>query len=191
MRREQDANRLVLGEEYTPYANAKIKTNVVKARSHDIVLYDHIQWWFHVNTSKGTKSGSSDNWTYHVNLHEHACTCGKTLIYGFPCNRILAACHFCSIDFRSLVQHYYSMQSYYNTWALLFHLIFNVHEWPPYDGPIIMPSESMKCVSSGWPKSSRLHNEMNVRKTKTSITCELCKQSSHDHLSCQNRNKAD
>ena len=63
----------------------------------------------------------------------------KHFIYGFPCNHILAACHFRSVDFRSLVQHYYSTQSYYNSWASLFHPIFNVYEWPPYDGLIIVP----------------------------------------------------
>ena len=43
VRREQCANRLASNEEYTPYADAKIKANVVKAGSHEIVLYDHIQ----------------------------------------------------------------------------------------------------------------------------------------------------
>ena len=52
-----------------------------------------------------------------INLHEHACICGKTLVYRFSCNQILTTCHFCSIDFRPLVQHYYSTKSYYNTWA--------------------------------------------------------------------------
>ncbi|RVW50294.1 Serine/threonine-protein phosphatase 7 long form-like [Vitis vinifera] len=164
------ANRLASNEEYTPYVDAKIKANVVKAGSHEIVLYDHIRGQFHVKTNKGTKSSSTRGRTYRINLQEYACTCGKTLIYGFPCSHILAACHFRSVDFRPLVQHYYSTQSYYNSWAPLFHPIFNVYEWPPYDGPIIMPSESMKRASSGRPKSSRLHNEMDVREGKTSIT---------------------
>ncbi|RVW66259.1 hypothetical protein CK203_066390 [Vitis vinifera] len=43
VRRKQCANRLASNEEYTPYVDAKIKANVVKARSHEIVLYDHIQ----------------------------------------------------------------------------------------------------------------------------------------------------
>ena len=144
-----------------------------------------------MKTRRGTKSSSTSGRTYRVNLHEHACTCGKTLIYGFPCSHILAACHFHSIDCKPLVQHYYNTQSYYNTWAPLFHPIFNVYEWPPYDGPIIMPSESMKRASSGRPKSSRLHNEMNVREGKTSITCGLCKQSGHNRHSCQNSNRVD
>ncbi|RVW94352.1 Serine/threonine-protein phosphatase 7 long form-like [Vitis vinifera] len=170
VRREQGANRLASNEEYTPYVDAKIKANVVKAGSHEIVLYDHIRGQFHVKTNKGTKSSSTRGRTYRINLQEYACTCGKTLIYGFPCSHILAACHFRSVDFRPLVQHYYSTQSYYNSWAPLFHPIFNVYEWPPYDGLIIVPSESMKRASSGRPKSSRLHNEMDVREGKTSIT---------------------
>ncbi|RVW36159.1 hypothetical protein CK203_079632 [Vitis vinifera] len=147
--REQGANRLASNEEYTPYVDAKIKANVVKAGSHEIVLYDHIRGQFHVKTNKGTKSSSTRGRTYRINLQEYACTCGKTLIYGFPCSHILAACHFRSVDFRPLVQHYYSTQSYYNSWAPLFHPIFNVYEWPPYDGPIIVPAESMKRASSG------------------------------------------
>ena len=126
MRREQGANRLASNEEYTPYVDAKIKVNVVKSISHEIVLYDHIQGQFHVKTNRGTKNSSTGGQTYHVNLHEYACTCGKTLIYGFSCSHILEACHFCSIDCRPLVQHYYNTQSYYNTWAPLFHPIFNV-----------------------------------------------------------------
>ena len=34
-----------------------------------------------------------------------------------------------------------------------------------------MPSESMKRTSRGHPKSTHLHNEMDVRKGKTTITC--------------------
>ena len=149
MRKEQGVNRLTSNEGYTPCVDAKIKANVVKVGSHEIALYDHIQGRFHVKTNRGTKSSSTGGRTYRVTLQEYACMCGKTLIYGFPCSHILEACHFCSIDCRPLVQHYYNTQSYYNTWAPLFHLIFNVYEWSPYDGPIIMPSESMKCASSG------------------------------------------
>ena len=43
VRREQGVNRLDSNEKYTSYVDAKIKANVVKAGSHEIVLYDHIQ----------------------------------------------------------------------------------------------------------------------------------------------------
>ena len=117
-----------------------------------------------MKTSRGTKNSSSGGQTFHINLHEHAYTYGKTLIYGFPCSHILAACHFHSIDFRSLVQYNYNTLSYYNTRAALFHFIFNMYEWPLYNGSIIMPFESMKRISNGRPKSSHLHNEMDIRK---------------------------
>ena len=41
-RREQGANRLTSDEQYTRYVDAQIKAHVVKARSMEIVLYDHI-----------------------------------------------------------------------------------------------------------------------------------------------------
>ena len=93
--------------------------------------------------------------------------------------------------FRSFVQGYYSTQSYYDTWATLFHPIFNEYEWPPYDGPTIVPSESMKHTSHGRPKSTHFHNEMDVSEGKTTITHGLCKQPSHNCQSCQNKNQVD
>ena len=51
-----------------------------------------------------------------------------------------------------------------------------------------MPADSMKRVSDGRPKSTRLHNEMDVRKGKTSATCGLCKQSGHNRRFCPNKN---
>ena len=41
-RREQGANILASDKQYTPYVDAQIKAHVVKARSMEIVLYDHI-----------------------------------------------------------------------------------------------------------------------------------------------------
>ena len=168
-------------EQYTSYIDAKIKAHVVKARSFEIVLYNYNQRQFHVKSKRGQ--------THRLNLHDHKFTYGKTLIYGFPCSHIIVACQFRFLNFRSFVQGYYSNQSYYDTWETLFHPIFDEYEWLPYDGPTIVPSESMKRTSRGRPKSTRLHNEMEVREGKTTITCGLCKQPGHNRRSCQNRSK--
>ena len=147
----------------------------------EIVLYDHVQGRFHVKSRKVR--------THRLNLHDKICTCGKTLIYGFPCSHIIAACQHRCVDFRFFVEAYYTTQSYYYTWASLFHPIFNEDEWPLYDGPTIIPLESMKRIGSGRPKSTRLHNEMDVREGKTTITCGLCKQQGHNRRSSKNKNQ--
>ena len=125
---------------------------MVKVGSFEIVLYDHNQGRFHVKLKRGQ--------THRLNLHDYKCTYGKTLIYGFRCSHIIAACQFRSIDLQSFVQGYYNTKSYYDTWATLFHLIFDEYEWPPYKGPTIVSSKSMKHTSHRHPKSTRLHNEM-------------------------------
>ena len=121
-----------------------LRGHVVKTGSMEIVLYDHIQGRFHVKSKSGR--------THRLNLHDKKCTCGKTLIYGFPCSHIMAACQHRCVDFRLFVQGYCTTQSYYDTWASLFHPIFNEDEWPLYDGPTIVPLESMKRIGSGRPK---------------------------------------
>ena len=55
-------------------------------------------------------------------------------------------------------------------------------------GPVIVLADSMKRVSGGRPKSTHLHNEMDVREGKTLVTCGLCKQSGHNRRSCPNKN---
>ena len=127
--------------------------------------------------------------TIRVYLRVLQCTCGKILIYGFRCSHIIAACQHQCVDFRLFVQGYYTTQSYYDTWASLFHPIFNEDELALYDGPTIVPHESMKRIGSGRPKSTWLHNEMDVRVGKTNITCGLCKQPGHNRRSCKNINQ--
>ena len=100
VRREQGAERLTSDEQFTPYVDAQIQDRVVKAGSMEIVLYDHIQGKFHVKSRSGR--------IHHFNLNEKKCTCGKTLIYGFSCSHIIAACHHRCVDFRLFVQGYYT-----------------------------------------------------------------------------------
>ena len=106
-RREQGYNILSSNEQYTPYVDAKIKAHVVKDGSFELVLYDHNQGQFHVKSKRGR--------THRLNLHDHKCTCDKTLIYGFPYSHIIAACQFRTVDFLLFVQGYYNTQLYYDT----------------------------------------------------------------------------
>ena len=46
------------------------------------------------------------------------------------------------------MQGYYNTKSYYDTWASLFHPIYDEEEWPLYDGPTIVAPESMKHIGS-------------------------------------------
>ena len=87
------------------------------------------------------------------------------------------------------MEGYYTTQSYYDTWVSLFHSIFNEDESPLYDSPTIVLPKSMKRMGNGHPRSTRLHNEMDIREGKTTITSGLCKQLGHNRRSCKNRNQ--
>ena len=180
-RRELGANRLTSADRFTLYVDAQIQARVVKACSMEIMLYDHVQGLFHVKSRRGR--------THRLNLHEKKCTCGKTLIYGFLCRHMIAGCQHRCVDFRLFVEGYYTTQSYYDTWASLFHPIFNEDEWLLYGGPTIVPLDSMQRMGSVRLRSNWLHNEMDVREGKTPITCGLCKQLGHKRRSCKNRNQ--
>ena len=91
-RREQGAARLASDEQFTPYVDAQTQSRVVKAGSMEIVLYDHLQGRFHVKSRGGR--------IHHLNLSDKKCSCGKTLIYGFPYSHVIAACQHRCVDFR-------------------------------------------------------------------------------------------
>ena len=91
VRRELSANRLASDEQFTPYIDAQIQGRAVKAGSMEIVLYNHVQGQFHVKLRSGR--------THRLNLHNKNCTCGKTLVYGFPCSHIIATCQHRCVDF--------------------------------------------------------------------------------------------
>ena len=103
VRREHGANRLASGEEFTPHIDIRIKAKVVKAGSHEVLLYDHVAGRFHVKTKHSIGSSNRKPRTYHVTLQTGFCTCNKTLLLGFPCLHILIACHCRVIDFRQFV----------------------------------------------------------------------------------------
>ena len=62
VRREQGANKLASDEQFTSYVDAQIQGRVFNAGLKEIVLYDHIQDRFHVN--------SSSSRTHRLNLHD-------------------------------------------------------------------------------------------------------------------------
>ena len=138
-------------------------------------MYDHVEGRFHVKTRHSIGRSNRKPRTYHVNLQTRSCTCNKTLLLRFPCSHILVACHCWSIDFRQFVQGYYTTHAYLSTWAPLFYPIFDKLEWSQYNGPIIIPSDLMKRITSSQSKSNRLYNEMDARETRTPQICGLCK----------------
>ena len=121
-----------------------MKAKVVKVGSDEVVLYDHVARRFHVKTRHSIGSSNRKPCTYHVTLQTGSCTYNKTLLLGFPCSHILAACHCRAIDFRQFVQGYYTTRVYLSIWVSLFYPIFDELKWPQYNRPIIVPSDSMK-----------------------------------------------
>ena len=103
VRREHGANWLASSEEFTPHIDTRIKAKVVKAGSHEVLLYDHVAGRFHVKTKHSIGRSNRKPRTYHVTLQTGSCTCNKTLLLGCPCLHILVACHCRVIDFRQFV----------------------------------------------------------------------------------------
>ena len=99
----------------------------------------------------------------------------------------MAACQYISLDYTAHVQNWYFITTYQMTWAPLFHPIPDQAYWPPADEMILVPSDSMKRTSKGRPKSTRLHNEMDIREGRGTVRCSNCKQEGHNKTTCPNK----
>ena len=73
-----------IGQKFTPHIDTRIKAKVVKAGSHEVLLYDHVAGRFHVKTKHSIGRSNRKPRTYHVTLQTGSCTCNKNTFVRIP-----------------------------------------------------------------------------------------------------------
>ncbi|XP_027158043.1 uncharacterized protein LOC113759665 [Coffea eugenioides] len=184
IRRQLAVQRSVSGQSFTPFVDGKISSYGIKAGRHEIVLFNRATGSFSIKIGRSPINKRKGARVQVVKLNEKHCSCQRWQIFGFPCSHVIAVCQYCSLDYKALVQNWYSPSTYGRTWAPLFHPIPGKSYWPPEEDIVLIPRDVMKRTTKGRPKSTRLHNEMDAREGQTKGTCSLCKQKGHNKRRC-------
>ncbi|KAL6560408.1 hypothetical protein OROGR_003967 [Orobanche gracilis] len=188
IRRQLGAERIASGNNFTPFVDAKIISNGVKASRHEVILFNRSAGTFSIRTGRSVTNNRKGNNVQIVKLKENFCSCQKWQIMGFPCSHVMAACQSCCLDYTTLVQKWYSITTYEMSWKPQFHPIPDQAYWPAPGEMILVPCDSMKRTKKGRPKSTRLHNEMDVRESRGSVRCSTCKEEGHNKKTCLKQN---
>ena len=129
---------------------------------------------------------------------DKTCTCGKWEANKIPCSHLIAVCAKYKHDATEFMDRFYRMEERYHSYKPIFQPLKDRLEWPkPQERRIVMSNPRL-IREKGWPKSTRIHNEMDDddRELPTSLwienrpnsKCGLCHQEGHNHRRCPTRN---
>ena len=104
-----------------------------------------------------------------VQLYIRSCSCGKWKIYKYPCSHVLAICGRLAIDAWQYIDNYYSVHSHIQTWAPQFHPIPHEDYWPEPNILKLYPDPNRRRNKKGRPKSTRIHNEIDIREGRVDV----------------------
>ena len=122
--------------------------------------------------------------SYRVKLTNRWCDCGYFQALHYPCQHVLAACAYARLDWASLVDDVYRIQTVFNVYRMEFAAIGNEDYWPPYSGPRIRPNPELRRATEGRPVSTRIRNEMDAIEPGQPKRCGLCRQEGHTRRRC-------
>ena len=187
-RRGWSGRRLEEGHELSEKAEKTIAENMTKAAYHVVQPYDYERGLFQVETGCGNRAAGKGGHWHTINLARKTCTCEKLKIYKLPCSHILAVCRYRSLSYNDFVDNSFRTTEWKSSYQKTFKPIPDPAYWSPYMGPKIVADPSQKR-STGRPKSTRIHNEMDQR-PRGKVKCSLCKQEGHNRTTCSRRGNA-
>lgn len=125
--------------------------------------------------------------SYHVYLRHRVYDCGRFWALCFPCTHAIAAWALTHLDCMSYVDEVYKLKQIYKVWKSEFS--------PVPNESILMPISStpfellldimLSCKQKGWPKSSRMRNNMNIReKLDQPKLYNYCRNPEHSKITC-------
>ncbi|KAG8386634.1 hypothetical protein BUALT_Bualt03G0168900 [Buddleja alternifolia] len=175
VRHQLGMQRAKSGKNCTPFVDGKSSSNGIKTGRHEVVLFNRATGIFRIKTGSSIANRSKGGNVQVVKLKEHSCSCQKWQIFGFPCSHVMAACQYCSLDYKVFVQNWYSITTYKMTWDPVFHPIPDRAYWPLARETTFLPSGSMKRKAKSRPRSTRFRNEMDIREGHITVTFGCCK----------------
>jgi hypothetical protein len=166
-RREQAARLLQSGQRWSTRVEGKLAKHVEKGSKMTVVpyAYEHGEYEVlvkgeyvpHERGDDGRMNYTRQDFGYNVIIKPDRtveCACQKIQFTGIPCSHVMAVCRERNFDENEYVSSYYSSQYLASTWGEFFHPKGNQCEWPPYDGPRILPER--RLIRVGRRKQNRI-----------------------------------
>ena len=181
--------RMTNGENLTRYAHDMHQKWRAVANRHKVTMFNRRDQLFEVITGpRPTTYGVKGGTKHIVKLLERTCTCGKWQIYKIPCSHACAALSTQRMDSMAYVEDWYTMAIQVQCYQYGFFPYGDQSTWPPLDTHVVLPDTS-RVRGKGRPRSTRIHNEMDIREPSRKTNCGFCKKEGHNKRSCPDRHK--
>ncbi|PPD98084.1 hypothetical protein GOBAR_DD04874 [Gossypium barbadense] len=153
-------------------------------RSMNVEIYSRRLETFRVTENIGRRPRS-----YRVDLRNRRCECKKFETLHYPCAHVVATCAKVNLDVEHYVDDVYTLERTLRVWENEFPILPDLSMWevPPMTFELI-PDKGLRRNPRGRPQSSRIHNEMDIRKKFDGKRCGICRLSGHSRNKCPNRN---
>ncbi|XP_078171452.1 uncharacterized protein LOC144565535 [Carex rostrata] len=160
----------------------QIRPRQIASRGYQVCRFGLCDYEVNTGTSK---------YSVTINGRSSICVCQAFRLIGLPCSHMLACCsdQWHKTNFHTLCNDWYFTEMYRNAYSIQFHPVPDKRFWPSIEGPTVLPFALRK--KKGRPKSTRIHNSMDVRETTvtTKRKCGHCKELGHNKKKCQQLHK--
>lgn len=183
-RGQQHQASLASGRVYTDDCMDKIKCEVGKSNTHQVMQFDRNYYSFMVHETVNPREVRPIG-HFEVNLQRKWCDCGKFQAIHIPCSHAIAACSYARQNYLVLISDVYKVVNVFNIYKEEFPPIPNEGYWPTYEGETLYHNPQMRRIKKGRPNSTRIRTEMDV-KEKVPRKCGLCRLTGHTRKHCPN-----
>ncbi|PPS09638.1 hypothetical protein GOBAR_AA11006 [Gossypium barbadense] len=126
--------------------------------------------------------------SYAVDLRNRRCECGIFQTLRYPCAHVHAACARANLNVEQFIDKIYTLQRTLCIWGNKFLIMSDVSNWEvPPPAFEMVPDRSLCRHLKGRPQSTRIRNDMDVRKTSEPKPCTVCRTSGHNRSACPHR----
>ncbi|KAL1105014.1 hypothetical protein V6Z11_D04G105300 [Gossypium hirsutum] len=158
------------------------------ARLMNVEIYSRRLETFRVTKTIGRRSGIPPR-SYGVNLWNIRCDCRRFETLHYPCAHVVAACAKLNVNVEQFVDDVYTLERTLRVWENEFPVLPNLSTWevPPTTFELV-PHRGLRRNPRGYPQSSRIHNEMDIREKSDGKRCGICRLSGHNWNKSAQRN---
>ncbi|KAL0387512.1 UNVERIFIED_CONTAM: hypothetical protein Sradi_2633000 [Sesamum radiatum] len=134
-----------------------------KAVEHTVMKYSHSQQSASVVTRRQNGHGIN---THVVKIANRECSCGKWNQFGIPCSHAQKVCGAYNISVASMVNDYYDLMAYNNTYSKHFEPVHSEDYWDDPNFQLVHDPTIRISTRPGQNQTIRIHNEMDWRQTR-------------------------
>ncbi|PPS19417.1 hypothetical protein GOBAR_AA01155 [Gossypium barbadense] len=127
--------------------------------------------------------------SYGVYLRNRRCGCRRFQTFHYPCAYVVVACAKVSLNVEQFFGDVYTLEHTLRVWKNEFSILPDLSTWevPPLTFELVL-DRGLHKNPRGRLQSSKIRNEMDIRKKSDGKHCGLCRLDVHNRSKCLQRN---